>query len=220
MTDSSSVVLLPSTAEVCSTLASSMMVWSGGQMNIAYEHIHVCINVRKQLFLTHDVSLLVPCCFLSWHLRVLQILQELIQTVSLSTFPPLPQLVRYQWSQTPCEHLEGAKEADRGNMQVDTAVESWTLSMVMLPSAAWRSREAERGERKASRLLRSPSTSSASWWEVPGPAWWRCQSNQTAVRGWFYCPAPSRCPRSASSFASPWSPSLHRPQGGGDESVQ
>lgn len=28
MTDSSSVVLLPSTAEVCRTLASSMMVWS------------------------------------------------------------------------------------------------------------------------------------------------------------------------------------------------
>lgn len=34
MTDSSSVVLLPSTAEVCRTLASSMMVWSKGEMII------------------------------------------------------------------------------------------------------------------------------------------------------------------------------------------
>lgn len=32
MTDSSSVVLLPSTAEVCRTLASSMMVWSKGEV--------------------------------------------------------------------------------------------------------------------------------------------------------------------------------------------
>lgn len=143
MTDSSSVVLLPSTAEVCSTLASSMMVWSGGEMNKLHSvqarakrrlffrgsssntFFPICpifINVHKQPFLTHDVSLLVPCCFLSWHLRVLQILQELIQTVSLSTLPPLSQLVRYQRSQTPCEHLERAKEADRDNMQADTAV--------------------------------------------------------------------------------------------------
>lgn len=34
MTDSSSVVLLPSTAEVCRTLASSMMVWSVGEMDV------------------------------------------------------------------------------------------------------------------------------------------------------------------------------------------
>lgn len=37
MTDSSSVVLLPSTAEVCRTLASSMMVWSGKEIGKLYE---------------------------------------------------------------------------------------------------------------------------------------------------------------------------------------
>lgn len=37
MTDSSSVVLLPSTAEVCRTLASSMMVWSGKEIGKLYK---------------------------------------------------------------------------------------------------------------------------------------------------------------------------------------
>lgn len=37
MTDSSSVVLLPSTADVCRTLASSMMVWSGGEIDKLYK---------------------------------------------------------------------------------------------------------------------------------------------------------------------------------------
>lgn len=54
---------------------------------------------------THDVSLWVSSGFLPGHLRVLQVLQELIQTVRFTTFPPLPELVWYQRRQTPCEHL-------------------------------------------------------------------------------------------------------------------
>lgn len=38
MADSSNVVLLPSTAEFCSTLASSMMVWSEGETGTNCKH--------------------------------------------------------------------------------------------------------------------------------------------------------------------------------------
>lgn len=38
MADSSSVVLLPSIAEFCSTLASSMMVWSEGKTGTNWKH--------------------------------------------------------------------------------------------------------------------------------------------------------------------------------------
>lgn len=128
MTDSSSVVLLPSTAEVCRTLASSMMVWSKGEIILKYSQAKLDImgvrelasyydvkgkklfpTRKKQLFPTHDVSLRVPCRFLSGHLRVLQVLEEFIETVSLPTFPPLPELIGYQRCQTPCEHLKEGK---------------------------------------------------------------------------------------------------------------
>lgn len=76
------------------------------------------------------------------------------------------------------------------------------------PWAAWHSKEAEQAERKASPLRRSPSTSWASWWGGQGPGWWQCQSSRTAEPWWSYCPIPSRCQQSASSYASPWSLSL------------
>lgn len=53
-----------------------------------------------------------PRCFLSGHLGVLQVLEEFIQTVSFATFPPLPELVRYQRRQTPCEHLREGEWED------------------------------------------------------------------------------------------------------------
>lgn len=90
-------------------------------------------NIHKQLFLTHDVSLRVPCCFLSGHLWVLQVLEEFIQTVSLSTFPPLPKLVWYQWCQTPCKHLERAKDRNqRGKQREQTGRYSSLINTVLL----------------------------------------------------------------------------------------
>ena len=64
MADSSSVVLLPSTADVCSTLASSMMVWSEGEVlvnHLKYNHLTFFVQIsfilqvqlqRLYLFLT------------------------------------------------------------------------------------------------------------------------------------------------------------------------
>lgn len=73
MTDSSSVVLLPSTAEVCRTLASSMMVWSepgNGHKNVRFDFFtnKSSKKIHKQLLFTQNVSLWVSCCFLSGHL--------------------------------------------------------------------------------------------------------------------------------------------------------
>lgn len=72
MTDSSSVVLLPSTAEVCRTLASSMMVWSevgNRQKKVCFDFSQINQpTIYKQALLTHNVSLWVSCCFLSGHL--------------------------------------------------------------------------------------------------------------------------------------------------------
>lgn len=52
MTDSSSVVLLPSTAEVCRTLASSIRVWSGFDTHVrksAYRKTSVFVNRKPQI---------------------------------------------------------------------------------------------------------------------------------------------------------------------------
>lgn len=78
----------------------------------------------------------------------------------------------------------------------------------MRPSAAWHSRGAGQARRTASPLLQSPSTSWVSWLEARDPKWWQCLSSLTAGPWWSYCPAPSRCPQSASSYVLPWSLSL------------
>lgn len=111
MTVSSRVVLLPSITEAASMLGSSIMVWSEGQMSsINISNTYVCTvepglsDLSAQP--TNNISVLTNDIF-SRHLRVLKLLEELIQTVSFSALSSLPELIWHQGRQAACEHLIG-----------------------------------------------------------------------------------------------------------------
>lgn len=227
MTVSSRVVLLPSIAEAASMLGSSMMVWSGDQVNWDCPIIKEALKSRQphqavllfrhlcQAWLTNNISVLTQD-FLSRHLWILQLFEEFIQTVCFTALSPLPQLIWHQWRQAACEHLSKKMYLIKlMNMQISFTkqlllsvhfiIHKNKSRVCLRPWAAWHSRGAEQAGRTASPLLQSPSTSWASWLEVRDPEWWQCLSSLTAGPWWSYCPAPSHCPQSASSYVLPWS---------------
>lgn len=110
MTVSSRVVLLPSIAEAASMLGSSMMVWSGDRLRLYKYQRNIQIHSATRTHLppvqlTDNVSVLTQD-FLSWHLWILQLFEELIQTVCFTTLSPLPQLIWHQRCQAASEHLK------------------------------------------------------------------------------------------------------------------
>lgn len=111
MAVSSRVVLLPSITEAASMLGSSMMVWSEGRMSrINIRNPYACTVAPALPDLsaqpTNNISVLTDDVF-SWDLWVLQLLEELIQTVCFATLSSLPELIWHQGRQAAREHLIG-----------------------------------------------------------------------------------------------------------------
>lgn len=89
------------------------LIWGSHQFRLySYQNnkIHAATSTwvarpQTPACLTDNISVLTHD-FLSWHLWILQLFEELIQTVCFNTLSPLPQFIWHQWRQTACEHLK------------------------------------------------------------------------------------------------------------------